>query len=81
MELPTILDPIMRHYITTTCDYVGEVRRMHVDFTLRPNDDGTVTAKFTYGRESTGVLIQAICGAIANALEPIQHQDMMALRG
>jgi hypothetical protein len=81
MELPTILDPIIRHLIETVREYVEEVRHAHVDFTLKYNDNGTVTAKFSYGLADTGSLIQAICGAIANVLEPIQHQNTIALKG
>ncbi len=81
MEFPTILDPVLRHLITVTRDYVSEVRHIPVEFHISIDDMGFVTAKFDYGRASTGQLIQAVCGAIGNALEPISHQSMKELKG
>lgn len=81
MELPTILDPVLRHLITVTRDYVEKVRHTHVEFHMRIDDRGVVTAKFDYGRESTGTLVQAVCGAVANALEPLSQQSMKMLKG
>jgi len=81
LELPTILDPILRHLVLTTKEYVEEVRHAHVDFHLSIDDRGVVTAKFDYGRECAGSLTQAICGAVANALEPISQQSSKDLRG
>ena len=81
MEFPTILDPVLRHLIITTKEYIEEVRHTHVEFHLSMDDWGIVTARFDYGREAKGSLTQAICRAIGNALEPLSHQDRKALRG
>ena len=81
MELPTILDPILRHLILTTKDYVEKVRHVPVEFYLSVDGSGLFSAKFDYGRESTGSLVQAICGAIANALEPLSQQSSKNLKG
>ena len=81
MELPTILDPVLRHLIRVTREYVEEVRHAPVAFYLSVDENGVFEAKFDYGREARGSLTQAICGAIGNALEPLSHQDRKALKG
>ena len=80
MEINCKSSDMLKHMIEKTREYVELHRGGHVRFILK-RDGMEYVAKFDFGRECRdGSVVQAICGAIGNALEPIEHQSFGNLR-
>jgi hypothetical protein len=58
--------------VEKTMDHVESLRGDRPEFRLW-REEGIFHAKFDYGREGTGTLIDAVYGAIAGALEPLNE--------
>lgn len=81
MEIASKASDLLLHFIDKTREQVEMYRHKPIDFHL-VRDGDVFIAKFDFGRECIhSVLVQAICGAIANALEPIEHQSLGNLKG
>jgi len=81
MDIPSKSSDLLEHMIKKTCEQVEAHRGVPVLFHLK-KDGLYYVAKFDFGRESRdGSIVQAICGAVGNALEPIEHQSFGNLRG
>ena len=69
MEIPQFV----REDIERVRNYVEKVRNVDdVEFQLWRDEHGIYHAKFKYGREATGTMYQAVYGAIANVLTPLE---------
>lgn len=58
--------------VEKTRDHIELLRGERPEFRLW-KESGVYHAKFTYGREGTGALIDAVYGAIAGALLPLEE--------
>lgn len=60
--------------VEKTMDHVGALRGDRPEFRLW-KESGIYHAKFQYGREGAGTLLDAVYGAIAGVLEPLEQGE------